>query len=115
MMKLSRQATSIGSARTVSGGVTVDAVEVEEALRSHPAVLDACVVGVPDSEWGERVGAWIVPVSGEFHQEAVDSYLRERLSAPNLPRVYHVDDSVPRNENGKLDRAAVRDVLTAGH
>ena len=58
--------------RIVSGGVTVDAVEVEEALRSHPAVLDACVVGVPDAEWGERVGAWIVPVWGEFHQDAMD-------------------------------------------
>jgi O-succinylbenzoic acid--CoA ligase len=45
------------SDRIVTGGVTVDAVEVEEALRSHPAVIDAAVVGLPDPEWGDRAAS----------------------------------------------------------
>ncbi len=94
--------------RIVSGGVTVDAVEVEEALRRHPAVLDACVVGVPDPEWGERVGAWIVPAAGELDPEEVGAMARERLSAAKLPRVWYLGGSLPRNANGKVDRPAVR-------
>ena len=94
--------------RIVSGGVTIDAVEVEEALRTHPAVIDACVVGVADEEWGERVGAWIEPVVGEFDVEEVETELRERLSAAKLPRVWLVEGGLPRNANGKVDRDAVR-------
>ncbi len=98
--------------RIVSGGVTVDAVEVEEALRAHPTVIDACVVGVPDDEWGERVGAWVEPVVGEFDLEEVERHLRERLAPAKLPRSWRVDGALPRNANGKVDRTTVRDALT---
>lgn len=94
--------------RIVSGGVTVDAVEVEEALRAHPTVIDACVVGVPDEEWGERVGAWVEPVEGELELEELDRHLRELLTGAKLPRVWHVAPGIPRNANGKADRGAVR-------
>lgn len=94
--------------RIVSGGVTVDAVEVEEALRAHPTVIDACVVGVSDDEWGERVGAWVEPVEGELELEELDRHLRARLSGAKLPRVWHVAPGMPRNANGKVDRVAVR-------
>lgn len=99
--------------RIVSGGVTVDAAEVEEALRSHPAVRDAGVVGLPDAEWGERVGAWVEPSASETQGlgSELDSYLRSRLAPAKLPRVYHVAPGLPRNANGKLDRTAVRATL----
>jgi fatty-acyl-CoA synthase len=97
--------------RIVSGGVTVDAVEVEDALRSHPGVADACVVGVPDATWGERVAAWVEPSrrrSGRLDLDDLDAYLKTRLAAAKLPRRYHVEPGLPRNANGKVDRAAVR-------
>lgn len=100
--------------RIVSGGVTVDAVEVEEALRAHPMVVDACVVGLPDEEWGERVAAWIVPVHGELDVEELDRHVRNRLSPAKVPRLWHVDAHLPRNANGKVDRSRVREVLSAG-
>jgi len=122
--------------RIVSGGVTVDAGEVEEALRAHPSVRDAGVVGVPDEEWGERVGAWVelsdpagaaaTGAAGATGSEGgaaagatpldpvvLDAWLRPRLAAAKLPRVWLVGPALPRNANGKLDRAAVRDALTA--
>jgi acyl-CoA synthetase (AMP-forming)/AMP-acid ligase II len=99
--------------RIVSGGVTVDAVDVEEQLRSHPSIVDACVVGIADEEWGEKVGAWIEPVVGEFSIEEIEAYLRGRLSAAKLPRLWHVEGDLPRNANGKIDRARVRAVLKA--
>ena len=98
--------------RIVSGGVSIDAVEVEEALRSHAAVADACVVGIADAEWGERVAAWIEPAGVAPDLKALDAYLRTRLAAPKLPRRYHVQPHLPRNANGKVDRATVRDVLS---
>jgi acyl-CoA synthetase (AMP-forming)/AMP-acid ligase II len=97
--------------RIVSGGVTVDAVEVEEALRTHPHIADVCVVGVPDVEWGERVAAWVEPSGGQLDLDAVDRHVRSRLSAPKVPRSYHAGGALPRNANGKVDRAAVRATL----
>jgi acyl-CoA synthetase (AMP-forming)/AMP-acid ligase II len=98
--------------RIVSGGVTVDAVEVEEALRSHPAVVDVCVVGVPDAEWGERVAAFVVPVEGEFDVEEATEHLRDALMAAKVPRLWRLTAELPRNANGKVDRGAVRSLLS---
>lgn len=100
--------------RIVSGGVTVDAVEVEEALRAHPRVADACVVGVPDAEWGERVSAWVVPLGADLAPEDLDAYLRGVLSAPKRPRAYRMGSELPLNANGKVDRRAVREALGRG-
>jgi O-succinylbenzoic acid--CoA ligase len=99
------------SDRIVSGGVNVDAAEVEEALRAHPSVVDACVAGVPDDEWGEVVAAWVVPVEGEFDVDEVDAWLRDRLAGPKRPRRWVVESEIPLNANGKPDRALVRDLL----
>jgi O-succinylbenzoic acid--CoA ligase len=96
------------SARIVTGGVTVDPEEVEEMLRGHPAVVDACVVGLDDPEWGERLAATLVPVEGELDLEDVDRYARERLAPPKRPRRWLLVDSLPLGANGKVDRAAVK-------
>ncbi len=96
------------SSRIVSGGVSVDPVEVEETLRGHPAVMDACVVGLDDAEWGEKVASAVVPVEGEFDLEVVDAYARERLMVAKRPRRWLLMDSLPLNANGKVDREAVR-------
>lgn len=96
------------SDRIVSGGVTVDAREVEAALRSLPRVDDACVVGLPDDRWGERVAALVV---GDPDRAALDQALRSRLSAAKRPRVVHAVQALPLNRNGKVDRGAVRSIL----
>ena len=98
--------------RIVSGGVTIDAMEVEEALRAHPSVVDACVVGVPDPEWGERVAACVVPVEGEFDAAEVTAHLRGLLMAAKVPRAWRLAEALRLNANGKVDRAAVRASLS---
>ena len=99
--------------RIVTGGVTVDAVEVEEALRAHSGVADVCVVGLPDPEWGERVAAWITPSGASLEAAELTAFLRERLSPSKIPRVLHIGGELPRNPNGKVDRAGVRDAVAA--
>jgi len=96
------------SDRIVSGGVTVDPREVEAVLRAHPAVVDVCVVGLPDAEWGEKVVAAVVPVEGAFDLEDVDGWSRARLGAPRRPRRWLLVDALPLNANGKVDRGEVR-------
>lgn len=98
--------------RIVTGGVTVDPAEVEEALRGLPGVADAAVVGVPDPEWGEAVAAALVPAAGSAPDEdAVRSACRARLSGPKRPRRLRFLDALPRNATGKVDRGAVRRLL----
>lgn len=102
------------SDRIVSGGVTVDAHEVEAALGAHPGVADATVVGIPDAEWGERVVAAIVldpdgPLLGPAPLVSeLDGWCRSRLGVAKIPRDWRFVDSLPLNARGKVDRIAVR-------
>ncbi|MEJ2540019.1 MAG: AMP-binding protein, partial [Gemmatimonadota bacterium] len=105
------------SDRIVSGGVTVDAVEVEKVLRSHPWVGEAAVVGLPDPEWGERVAAAVVldRAAGDEGEDGwrstLDRWCRERLSVAKIPRRWVDLEGLPLNANGKLDRETVRRIL----
>lgn len=95
------------SERIISGGVNVDPAEVEDVLRAHPAVRDAAVVGVPSREWGETVAAALVPVWDSFDLTEVEDFVRARLGGPKRPKMWKMEGSLPRNANGKVDRAAV--------
>lgn len=104
------------SSRIVSGGVTVDPVEVERVLRAHSEVRDACVVGVPDEEWGERVAAAVErdPASPEadpadpLDHAGLAAWCGDRLAPPKRPRLVRFLEELPRNASGKADRPAVR-------
>ncbi len=98
--------------RILTGGENVAPIEVENVLREHPAVTDVAVVGMPDREWGERVGALLVrdtPVTTEELQE----YCRERLAEFKRPRTLAFTDDLPRTSSGTVDRNEVRDQLDA--
>jgi O-succinylbenzoic acid--CoA ligase len=100
--------------RIITGGVNVDAMEVEEVLRGHPAVRDVCVVGIPDGEWGAVVAAWVLPGEGEFDLDDVDAWASEHLSASKRPRRWVVDREIPLNANGKVDRGLLRALIQEG-
>lgn len=102
------------SERIISGGVNVDPAEVEDVLRAHPAVRDAAVVGLPSREWGETVAAALVPVWDSFDLADVEDFVRARLSGPKRPKIWKVEASLPRNANGKVDRAAVARLFDVG-
>lgn len=93
-----------GSVCINSGGEKIYPEEVEEALKSHPAVLDCNVVGLPDERWGQSVTAVLSVVDGQAvsDTELVD-HARERLAAYKTPkRIFRVP-SVVRGPNGKPD------------
>jgi O-succinylbenzoic acid--CoA ligase len=97
----------------VTGGENVAPAEVADALRDHPDVADAAVVGVPDAEWGERVAALVVPRAGtDPTASALDDHCRARLAGYKVPRTIGFGDELPRTASGTVDRAAVRDRLS---
>jgi O-succinylbenzoic acid--CoA ligase len=102
------------SDRIISGGVNVDPLEVEGSIRRMEGVEEVVVVGLPDPEWGERVVAVVVarpddPRSGAELLAALPAGLRGARRPKAVVRV----EALPLNPNGKVDRAAARD-LAAG-
>ncbi len=103
-----------GSQCINSGGEKVYPEEVEEALKAHPGVFDALVVGVPDERWGSRVEAVLAMRPGhDFDQGDIDAACRRRVAGYKAPRGYHLVDAVPRHPNGKPDYKRAR-AIAAG-
>jgi len=100
----------------VSGGFNVYPREVENTLSSHPAVLEAAVVGKPDTEWGETVHATVVLRDGFITSvEDLIAYCAERLAGYKKPRSLEIVAELPKNAAGKIVRRAVRErVIAAG-
>ena len=93
----------------VSGGENVYPVEVEEALRQHPAVLDAAVVGAPHERWGEMVIA-VVELRPDKHasEDELRGFARERIAGYKCPKVFKFMPALPRTSSGKVKRADLR-------
>jgi long-chain acyl-CoA synthetase len=89
------------------GGEKFGPIEVEEVLRSHPSVVDAGVVGVPDAELGERVGAAVV-VSAAVPVEELLRHCASGLATYKVPEYLEFTDELPVTVLGKPDRKALR-------
>ncbi len=100
-----------------SGGEKISALEIEDALRGHPAVGDCAVVGVADADWGQRVCAAVVPAEGAAEPPAPEElrgWLKERLAPWKVPKEARVMDALPRNAMGKVDKPAVSELFGDG-
>jgi long-chain acyl-CoA synthetase len=87
----------------IRGGYNVYPREVEEVLYEHPKIREAAVVGVPHDEWGEEIGAAVVPMEDEeLSSEEVSSYVKERLAAYKYPRLVWFIDELPKGPTGKI-------------
>ena len=89
-----------------TGGENVYPAEVEAALASHPAVAEACVTGIPDRRYGEAVKACVVlrPGANASPRELAD-WCRETVAGYKRPRFVEFVSSIPRNFQGKPQRA----------
>ncbi len=94
-----------GSTSINSGGEKIFPEEVEEALRAHPAILDAVVAGQPDTRWGERVVAIVAsrPGTARPDQDTLRLFLADRLAGYKVPKALVWVDEVRRSPAGKQD------------
>ena len=91
-----------------SGGYKISALQIEEVLRTHPLINECAVVGLPNEEWGEVIGACLVLAGDAIDEEALKKWARERLPAYQVPRRYIVRDALPRNTLGKVTKKDVK-------
>lgn len=97
----------------ISGGENIYPAEVEAVLRQHPAVAAACVVGLPDAEWGQMVAALV-----ECHPQAqvtaaeLLAFSRQWLAGYKQPRRLEFTNALPQTASGKVERRSVIEQLS---
>jgi acyl-CoA synthetase (AMP-forming)/AMP-acid ligase II len=95
----------------IRGGENIAPAEIEEVLLTHPDVIDAAVVGIPDEEWGQHLEAVVVTKQGsQIDAEALRAYIRRKLRGSKTPDAIVCWPELPRTETGKLLR---RDIVRA--
>lgn len=103
-----------GSVSINSGGEKIYPEEVEAALKGHPDVFDALVVGVPDERFGQHVAAVVQPREGARPTLAgLDSFVRKEIAGYKVPRSLWLVDEVKRSPAGKPDYRWAKDTTEA--
>jgi len=93
----------------ISGGVNIYPREIEDHLMTHPAILEAAVIGLPDPEWGETLAAFVVLREGQvITGTQVAEYCRTHLADFKRPRHVTFLPELPRNPTGKVLKRELR-------
>ena len=93
----------------ISGGENISSIELEGVLLTHPAVLEAAVVGMPHEKWGETPVAYIVLRAGaESSEAALREHCRERLARFKVPSAVCFITELPKTATGKIQKYVLR-------
>jgi fatty-acyl-CoA synthase len=94
----------------ISGGENISTVEVEQAVVSHPAVLEAAVIGVPDEKFGERPKAFVVLADGESAApEELIEHVKSKIARYKAPRDVEIVAELPKTSTGKVQKFELRE------
>ena len=95
----------------IRGGENIYPREIEEFLYTHPDILDAQVIGVPDQKYGEELMAWIRmrPEATPLTPESVREFCTGKLAHYKIPRFVHIVDDFPMTVTGKVRKVAMRE------
>ena len=97
-----------------SGGISIYPLEIEEVLYSHPNVLEAAVIGLPDSEWGELTKAVVVLKEGaETQGQELIQFCKDRLASYKVPKSVNFVSALPHTNLGKVDKQKLKEVIGA--
>lgn len=95
----------------ISGGLNILPDEVNDALLSHPEIIEAVTVGVPDDIWGEKAVSFIITKASALTEMEARIYLREILSEYKNPKHIHSISDIPRGPSGKADKKELLKML----
>lgn len=95
----------------IRGGENIYPREIEEFLYTHPDILDAQVIGVPDAKYGEELMAWIRMKDGSapLDADAITAFADGKLARYKIPRYVHVVDAFPMTVTGKVRKVEMRE------
>ena len=94
-----------------SGGYKISALEIEEVLRRHPAIDDCAVVGIPDEEWGEIIGASLIMTHNKETTQGIKKWLQDKLPKYKIPQQYLIQIDLPRNAIGKVTKKVLQEIF----
>jgi fatty-acyl-CoA synthase len=94
----------------ISGGFNVAPREVEDVLCGFDGIMEACVLGMPDEKWGQRVVAFVRTDGSNVTTESLSVFADDRLGF-RKPREYHFIETLPTNAYGKVDRKQLREFV----
>jgi acyl-CoA synthetase (AMP-forming)/AMP-acid ligase II len=99
-----------------SGGENIVPNEIEEILRRVAGVFDACVIGIQDDHWGERVHAIIAigDADADGLLQAAEAACRQQLSRYKVPKTWSTLGALPANAVGKIDKVKLREIVGGG-
>jgi fatty-acyl-CoA synthase len=95
----------------IRGGENIYPREIEEFLYTHPDILDAQVIGVPDSKYGEELMAWVRLRDGApgFTVEDLRTFADGKIARHKIPKYVHVVDEFPMTVTGKIRKVQMRE------
>jgi len=100
----------------ISGGKNIYPREVEEVLYTHPSVLEATVIGVPDAHWGESVKAIVVLKPGMTASTGeLIAFCKENMASYKKPSTVEFHEALPKSPTGKILKRVLRDEYWKGH
>lgn len=85
-----------------SGGYKISAIEIEEVLRTYPAIIDCSVLGVPNEEWGELVAAVLILNINTLDTSELNDFMKAKLPGYKCPKIYKTLNELPKNAMGKV-------------
>jgi fatty-acyl-CoA synthase len=99
----------------IRGGENIYPREIEEFLYTHPDIVDAQVIGIPDAKYGEELVAWVKlrEGAGEFGAEQLRAFCAGKLAHYKIPRYVRVVDGFPMTVTGKVRKVEMREVSIA--
>jgi len=94
----------------ISGGVNIYPAEIDNAIMTHPKVVDCAVIGIPNEKWGESLMAVIVLKKGEkCTDEEIIQYCKDNIANYKKPKYVQFVNELPRNPSGKILKRVLRD------
>jgi fatty-acyl-CoA synthase len=99
----------------ISGGENIGSIEIEDAIRDHPAVLEVAVVAAPHEKWGETPAAVVALREGEkVTAEEMIAFCRKKLAGFKIPRIVEFCGSLPKGGTGKILKAQLKERFWQG-
>jgi fatty-acyl-CoA synthase len=94
----------------ITGGENVYPLEVEHWLESHPDIVEASVIGLPDKKWGEIVTAFVVSATPALTSADLIAHCEQKLGRYKIPRKFFFVDELPKTHVGKIDKNKLREI-----